>query len=71
MCRADGMSSHAVIRPHVDGAVVTWFLNDRAIGSRTFLDWTAAIRWSDQLQAQNWAVGWRPVLEYDDLLSAE
>jgi hypothetical protein len=59
MQRADGRLSHAVIGPHPDGAVVVWFINDRPLGYRAFDDWTSALRWSDQMQAQNWAAGWR------------
>jgi hypothetical protein len=59
MRRADGLSSHAVIGPRPDGAIVVWFINGRPLGYRDFGDWTSALRWSDQLQAQNWAVGWR------------
>jgi hypothetical protein len=63
MQRADGLLSHAVIGPGSDGAVVAWFINDRPLGYRAFGDWTSALRWSDQLQAQNWAVGWRLAAE--------
>ena len=63
MQRADGSSAHAVIGPRPDGAVVVWFINGRPLGFRDFDDWTGALRWSDQLQAQNWAVGWRLVSE--------
>ena len=67
MHRADGLLlSHAVLAPWADGAVVTWFLNGHTLGSRAFDDWTSALRWSDQLQAQNWTLGWRLVPEYDD-----
>jgi hypothetical protein len=67
MHRADGLLlSHAVLSPRADGAVVTWFLNGHKLGSRVFNDWTSALRWSDQLQAQNWKLGWRLVPEYDD-----
>ena len=59
MQRADGLACHAVIGPRSEGAVVVWFINGRPLGSREFGDWTRAIRWSDQMQAQNWAVGWR------------
>jgi hypothetical protein len=52
-----------VIGPHSDGPMVVWFLNDRPIGCRAFDDWTAALRWSDQMQLQNWAVGWRLISE--------
>jgi hypothetical protein len=59
MRRHDGLQSHAVIRPRSDGAVVVWFINGRPLGFRDFSDWTSALLWSDQMQAQNWAVGWR------------
>lgn len=59
MERADGQRSHAVITPRPDGAVFVWFINDRPLGSRDFADWSDALRWSEQMQAQNWAVGWR------------
>jgi hypothetical protein len=59
MRRADGLLSHAVIDPRPDGAVVVWFINDRPLGYRAFGDWISALRWTDQMQAQNWAVGWR------------
>ena len=59
MRRAGGLSSHAVIAPRPDGAVVVWFVNDRPLGFRDFSDWTGALRWTEQLQFQNWAVGWR------------
>jgi hypothetical protein len=59
MLRASGQMSHAVIGPRSDGAVLVWFINGRPFGYRDFGDWASALRWSDQLQAQNWAVGWR------------
>lgn len=59
MERADGLMSHVVIEPRLDGAAVIWFVNGRPMGVRDFDDWTSALRWSDQMQAQNWAVGWR------------
>ena len=59
MRRADGLLSHTVIGPRADRAVIVWFVNDCPLGFRDFGDWTSALRWSDQLQAQNWAVGWR------------
>ena len=71
MRRADGLSSHAVIGPRADGAVVMWFLDGRPLGYRVFKDWPSALRWSDQLQAQNWTVGWRLVSEYDDAHALE
>ena len=66
MRRPDGMSCHAAIEPRADGAVVTWYLNGHVLGYRVFDDWTAALCWSDRLQAQNWTVGWRLAPEYDD-----
>ena len=59
MRRADGLLSHVVICPRSDGAAVVWFINGRPLGYRVFGDWTSALSWSDQMQAQNWAVGWR------------
>lgn len=59
MNRADGLQLHATIGPRSDGALIVWFVNGHLLGYRDFLDWTSALRWSDQLQAQNWAVGWR------------
>lgn len=59
MRRASGLMSHAVLGPRSRGAVLVWFINGRPIGFRDFGDWTSALRWSDQLQTQNWAVGWR------------
>lgn len=59
MKRPDGLQSHTVISPGPDGAVIVWFVNGRPLGFREFVNWTSAIRWSDQLQAQNWAAGWR------------
>ena len=59
MRRSGGLMSHAVIGPRSNGAVLVWFINGRAFGYRDFADWTSALRWSEQLQFQNWAVGWR------------
>jgi hypothetical protein len=59
MSRADGQSSHAVIDPRPDGAAVTWYVNGRPMGTRDFHDWAVALRWCEQMQAQNWAAGWR------------
>jgi len=59
MERVGGLLSHAVIGPRSNGAIIVWFVNGRPMGCRDFGDWSSAIRWSDQLQAQNWAVGWR------------
>ena len=63
MRRSDGVLCHAVIGSRPDGTVVVWFFNDRPLGYREFSDWTGALRWSDQLQAQNWTTGWRLVSE--------
>ena len=65
MRRADGLSSHAVIGSRSEGAVVVWFINGRPLGFKDFDDWASAVRWSDQMQAQNWAVGWRLSPDYD------
>jgi len=65
MRRADGLSSHAVIGPRSEGAVVVWFINGRPLGFKDFDDWASALRWSDQMQAHNWAVGWRLSPDYD------
>ena len=59
MRRADGQSSHAIIGSRPNGAAVAWFVNGRPLGLRDFDDWTSALRWSEQMQAQNWAAGWR------------
>ena len=59
MRRANGLSSHAVIIPRSDGAIFAWFLNGRALGFKQLDDWTSAIHCSNQMQAQNWAIGWR------------
>ena len=59
MRRSDGQSSHAVIDPRTDRVIVIWFVNDRPMGVRDFDDWTGALLWSDQMQAQNWTAGWR------------
>jgi hypothetical protein len=63
MNRADGLSSHAVLDPRPDGAAVFWFVNDRPVGGRDFDDWSSALRYCDQMQAQNWAAGWRQAPE--------
>jgi hypothetical protein len=63
MQRSDGSLTHAVIGSSSHGPVLVWYVNGRALGYRDFDDWTGALRWSDQLQAQNWAVGWRLVPE--------
>ncbi|MGD9902080.1 MAG: hypothetical protein AB7U83_01320 [Vicinamibacterales bacterium] len=61
MTRPDGQTSHAILDPRQAGASVVWFVNDRPLGIRDFKDWTSALRWSDQLQTQNWSAGWRTV----------
>jgi hypothetical protein len=67
MKRADGLMSHAVVDVRANRAIVTWFVNQRPLGSRDFADWASALNWCDQLQVQNWSVGWRLVSEHDDL----
>ena len=62
MQRGDCLS-HAVIDPRSGGTRVVWFFNDRPLGYRQFDEWAEAMRWSEQLQAQNWAAGWRLVSE--------
>jgi hypothetical protein len=61
--RRGDVLSHAVMGPKANGVAVVWFVNNRPLGYREFGDWTVALRWSDQMQAQNWAVGWRLVPE--------
>lgn len=63
MSRTDGQSSHALIDPRADGAAVIWFVNGHPLGVREFSDWTSALRWCDQMQAQNWTAGWRLTAE--------
>ena len=61
-------SSHAVITPRPDGTFLfMWFINGRPLGYRRCHGWADALRWSEQMQTQNWAVGWRLAPEYDDL----
>lgn len=59
MSRADGQSSHAVIDRCHGRVAVVWYVNERAVGLRDFDDWTSALLWSEQMQAQNWTAGWR------------
>ena len=59
MRRTDGQSSHVVIGSRLNGVAVMWFVNGRLLGLRDFDDVTCALRWSEQMQAQNWAAGWR------------
>jgi hypothetical protein len=69
MQRADGLSTHLVVSADRRGVSATWFLNDRPFGRRQFADLQGAMRFSESLQAQNWAVGWRLVdddAEVDD-----
>ena len=66
MRHRDGRLAHAVIGPRGDRASVIWFLNDRPLGSHDFDDWTSAIRWSEQMRAQFWTVGWRLASDRDD-----
>ena len=62
MRRPNGQSSHAVLGFEGRGGWVIWFLNDRPIGIRDFETWQRAFEWSEQLQLQNWSVGWRDVV---------
>lgn len=59
MRRSVGLFAHAVIGVWTSRPVLVWYINGCPLGYRVFDDWTEAIRWSDQLQAQNWAAGWR------------
>jgi hypothetical protein len=43
-----------------------WFLNERPMDVRDFDDWESALRWSERLRDQSWAVGWRLVSDEDD-----
>jgi hypothetical protein len=71
MRRGDGRWTHAVIGFRGCRAWVTWFLDGRALGSRDFDDWASAIRWSDQMRAQNWTFGWRLAPDRDDVPSTQ
>lgn len=71
MRRGETLTTHAVLRPRGPAAYVTWYVNEHPIGVREFEDWTAALRWSDRMQFQNWTAGWRPVQEYDDVPAGE
>ena len=66
MTRPDGQSSHALIDPRPERAAFVWFVNGRPLGYRDFDELSGALHWSDQMQAQNWAVGWRLSPECDD-----
>jgi len=59
MERGDDQVSHSVIAVRPEGANCTWFVNGLQIGSRDFTHMSDALRWSEQMRAQNWAVGWR------------
>jgi hypothetical protein len=61
MQRPGGLASHLVIEPQESGVLAAWFVNDRPQGLRSFDDVGGAIRFSDRMQHQNWAVGWRLV----------
>jgi len=64
MERANGLSSHGLIIPCADGAIFAWFLNGQPLGYRRCDDLSGALRASEQMQFQNWAIGWR--LSSDD-----
>ena len=66
MRRPDGRLSHAVIGTDANRAIVAWFVNNRSLGYREFENWTGALQWCEQMQAQNWAAGWRLFTEDDD-----
>lgn len=53
MQRADGMRAHATMGVHGGTAAVTWYVNERPLGSKSFEDWADALIWCDQLEAQN------------------
>jgi hypothetical protein len=59
MQRSDGLCAHAMIRFQGSGALVIWFLNEKPMGIRDFVDWKSAVIWSDRMQVQNRSVGWR------------
>ena len=59
MRHRDGRDGQAVIDPTNGVAQALWFVNGHPLGARSFADWTGALEWTDQLQAQQWAVGWR------------
>jgi hypothetical protein len=67
MQRAGGLSSHLAIVPKRHGTVAAWFLNGHAQGARHFDDVRLAIQFSERMQFQNWAVGWRLVPDRDDV----
>jgi len=71
MRRGESLTTHAIIRPTARSVFVTWFVNEHPIGVREFEDWTAALRWTDRMQFQNWTAGWRTVQEYDDVPAGE
>jgi hypothetical protein len=66
MLRGEGQSSHCAIALKAEGATVVWFVNDRPVGFREFVDCGEAIRWSAQIRDQNWSAGWRMLPEYDE-----
>ncbi len=68
MERHDGRSAHLVLGLTGHDVWVAWFLDNRAIGMRDFTDLGSAIQFSDSMQSQNWAVGWRLVDDVDDRL---
>jgi hypothetical protein len=71
MRRADGLRAHATVGVQGGSPAVTWYVNERPVGSKAFDDWTEALRWCEQLEAQNWAVGWRRIHAEDDRRSAQ
>ena len=61
MERPGGLASHLVITPRPSCTFAAWFLNGQPQGLRRFADVDEAIQFSDRMQHQNWAVGWRLV----------
>lgn len=69
--RRGHLRAHAVIGLRGGEALVTWFLNDRPLYVRDFEDLEAALQWSDRLRDQNWASGWRLVIDDDEASGEE
>ena len=69
--RRAALRSHAVIARWEQGARVIWCVNERPVGVREFPDLATAIRWTEQLQFQNWAAGWRPAPDVDPSMHQE
>lgn len=61
MQRADGLTSHLVLKRLAKGVCGVWFLNKTPLGVRDFSDMRTAIQWADRMQTQSWSTGWRLV----------